>query len=440
MGNNAKNYYEKLIAILIYMTFFFSFFGSFLAYPKISFLFMYRISLAFLLFIIFIFIYYFSIDYKNLNNVTTYFAIIWISYSLLSFIWVADIKNALRDQVFLTINLIVILIFMYFAKLLKPLIIYKIVAITYSISSFVGIIEIFTDKHLWISKIPQYGLKHVPSAFFSNPNDFATYLVLFLPYIIYLFLLSKNNISKYFYVFIIFLSIINIIFTESRANYFAVVIIFLLLPFIVNNNYKKETIRFYFYFIMFIFLIVGFKLDAGLINKFIEMVTTQINSLFDFDVASMSSNVRRELLTKYGFSILIDYFLLGCGSGNSRVYMEKYKDITINTDLHNWLLDILATYGIIIFVLYFIWYLYQIIRLYKISKRLNNDLSIGAGATLISLICFIFSSISSSKMIEMRVMWLVFALSNYIISLYNHRKDAIEFGKGNDSNISSSLG
>jgi len=162
-------------------------------------------------------------------------------------------------------------------------------------------------------------------------------------------------------------------------------------------------------------LIIGFRLDFGAFNKAVEMIKIQISSLVDFSQAYLSSNVRRELLIVYGLSFLYDYLFFGVGSGNSRVLMEKVKQYTVNVELHNWFLDVLVCYGVIIFILYLIWIVYILYNLFKIKKS-SNTLNLPTIPLISSISAFFISSISSSKMIEMRIMWFVFALSLFVLA------------------------
>jgi len=145
------------------------------------------------------------------------------------------------------------------------------------------------------------------------------------------------------------------------------------------------------------------------------MIATQLSSLSDFSTSSLTSNVRRELLIVYGLSFLYDYLFLGVGAGNSRVLMEKVRQYTVNVELHNWFLDVLVCYGLIVFALYVIWIFYVIYKLLHV-KGSNNKLKLPAVSTIASLAAFGISSISSSKMIEMRIMWFLFALALFIIT------------------------
>lgn len=168
-------------------------------------------------------------------------------------------------------------------------------------------------------------------------------------------------------------------------------------------------------------LIIGFRLDFGAFNKAVEMIKIQISSLADFSQTSLSSNVRRELLIVYGLSFLYDYLFFGVGSGNSRVLMEKVKQYTVNIELHNWFLDVLVCYGAVIFILYLVWIFYLLYNFFQNEKK-NSALSMTAVSLMSSISAFFISSVSSSKMIEMRVMWFIFALSLFVLAKSKEEK------------------
>jgi len=408
---------QQVIPAILYLTFLSGFFGSTLAYPKLSYLFAYRIFLAFLFFFIFIDLMLNGIELKSFLNFSTFFLIGWCAYSLLSFLWAQDIKSAVRDQVFLTINIFMILIFMYYSKYLRWDVFEKIILISFIIHLAVGYLEVVTDKHLWTSKVPLYNLHRTPSTFFANPNDFATYLVLYLPFILAVAInKSGNNFFKKWAAFLgAVLAIPLLILTTSRANYIGFLLALFIYFLLAGKDQKKSLLQYGAIFLVFLMLIIGFRLDFGAFNKAVEMIKIQISSLVDFSQTYLSSNVRRELLIVYGLSFLYDYLFFGVGSGNSRVLMEKVKQYTVNVELHNWFLDVLVCYGVVIFILYLIWIVYILYNLFKIKKS-SNTLNLPTIPLISSISAFFISSISSSKMIEMRIMWFVFALSLFVLA------------------------
>ncbi|WAM32933.1 O-antigen ligase family protein [Caldicellulosiruptor morganii] len=406
---------ERYLPFIIYLAFLTGFFGSTLAYPRLSYLFLYRIFLGLLFMLIFIDMILNGVEIKKFLNFSSYFLAGWIAYSLLSFLWAQDIKSALRDQVFLTGNILVILIFMYYSNYIKWNILENIILFSYTINVLVGYWEVITDKHLWTSKVSLYNLHRTPSTFFSNPNDFATFLVLYLPFILN-FVINKGILAKKVTALIdIILSVPLLILTTSRANYIGFVLVLTVYFLLIEKSEKREYLKYSFAVFLFLIILIGFRLDFGLFSKAGQIISTQLLSLFDFSDSTLSSNVRRELLIVYGLSFLYDYLFFGVGSGNSRALMEKVKQYTINVELHNWFLDVLVCYGIIVFVFYIVWILYIVYKLLQI-KCTENKFRLPAISIISSIAAFGFSSISSSKMIEMRIMWFLFALAVFIIS------------------------
>lgn len=414
---------QQVIPAILYLTFLSGFFGSTLAYPKLSYLFAYRIFLAFLFFLIFIDLMLNGIELKSFLNFSTFFLIGWCAYSLLSFLWAQDVKSAARDQVFLTINIFVILIFMYYSKYLRWDVFENIMLISFIIHLAVGYLEVVTDKHLWTSKVPLYNLHRTPSTFFANPNDFATYLVLYLPFIFAVAInKSDNNFFKKWAAFLgAVLAIPLLILTTSRANYIGFLIALFVYFLLAGKDQKKSLLQYGAIFSVFLVFIIGFRLDFGAFNKVVEMIKIQISSLTDFSQTSLSSNVRRKLLVVYGLSFLYDYLFFGVGSGNSRVLMEKVKQYTVNVELHNWFLDVLVSYGAVVFILYLVWIFYLLYNLFKIREK-SSTLSLSAISLMSSISAFFISNVSSSKMIEMRVMWFVFALSLFVLAKTKEEK------------------
>ena len=102
--------------------------------------------------------------------------------------------------------------------------------------------------------------------------------------------------------------------------------------------------------------------------------------------------------------------LLGIGSGNMDYYMQNYAIYPTNNipNMHNYWMEILVTYGIVIFIIFCICYLKTIIEIMKkyIYSKTKEESSI-----CIMLLFFLIAFI-----ISLSAKYLLYA---YTFSLYN---------------------
>src|SRR5690606_4009112 len=106
----------------------------------------------------------------------------------------------------------------------------------------------------------------------------------------------------------------------------------------------------------------------------INEIQTQVNSIFvGGQIAESSVSIRTNLL-KNVIVFVENSFGFGIGVGNSEHYMKtKAVFPTANQyNVHNWFAEIMANYGIIIFVLYVLLYIYLVITLIKICRKSTN--------------------------------------------------------------------
>jgi len=437
---NIENKSQKLFVIkdrslkkfLLYLTIISGFLGSvFFSYDIGPFsIFPYRIFLPILwiFFILSLFLSHGRLDISKVK-VKNYlvFLAIWLSYAFFSVTWALSKPFAIRHLMFLLMAFSVIFFIVYYFSNIKDLkrSYYLWILILVALL-LIGMWETLTGNHLPISGLigAPFVNRYMPSAVFDNSNDFATYIVLSIPFIISLVHYTKNIFIRLFGMVIFSLAFYLLVKTLSRANYIAVIFEFIFLfVFLLNKRTKfKVTVMIGLIILAVVIAIPG----SALIQYFFKnnVISQQIQSIYSpWSLQYGSIDVRINLI-KNSLIFLLKSLGFGVGAGNAEYYIAHYA--VYNTrgilNLHNWWVEILVNYGVFVFIGYIILY-YKLFRsFFKLYFRLDSGFERAACETvLLGLAGFLFASTSSSSIIAMRFHWLFFAFTLALLNYFKNK-------------------
>lgn len=387
-------------------------------------LFPFRIFLI-CLWVLFIFYYLFNRGKADLSGIKIknylLFLFIWLAYAAISILWAVETSFAIREIVFLFMAVSIIFFTVYFIISIGDLKkFYRIWLIMFSLLIPVGIWEVITGNHLPVSKLfmtTHLKIRFLPSTVFANPNDYATFIVLSIPFIISFIRYSNRIIARVLGSLILFIGLVLLFATFSRANYLALAVAFIFwFIFLLKPLSKFKFLILLCVVIISLLIISPVKLERG-----IGILNQQIGSLGE---KKGSVEVRLNLAKNVSF-FLLDSYGFGVGAGNITYIMDKYKVFyTKNiSNVHNWWLELLANYGFLFFGSYLIFYFSIMFSLWKIYKRLEHPAQkMICEALLVSLVSFSIASVSSSSIIAFQPMWLLFAFALAFINYARYEK------------------
>jgi len=354
-----------------------------------------------------------------------YFLIFWIFYAILSLAWADSSIDAIRDIIFLFMGLSIIFLVVFYFNNLKDLkrffdlwllILLPLIAL--------GCWNYLTGNHLSISTLvyAEERLRFAPTAVFHNQNDFATYLALSIPFILAFIKYSRKRAKLLLGIIMLVISLFLIVVTFSKLNYLAVFmgttfwLIFLLKV--------KEKIK----VVVLIGLVAAllFTGFSGKMQNLFRTVDTQVSMLHSETTQSGGGSLSvRYNLVRNSFIFLGNSLGFGVGAGNVEYHMANSPvyDTRGRINVHNWWVEILANYGIFIFTGYVVFYLGLLISLYKIYRRLTDTSErMICEASLVSLVIFFFSSMSSSSIMALRPQWILFAFALGFLNYYRAKQ------------------
>ncbi|MBL4938123.1 O-antigen ligase family protein [Clostridium sp. YIM B02515] len=285
-------------------------------------------------------------------------------------------------------------------------------------------------------------IKRIPVVFFFNPNDYAFYLVIML-IIINVFIMFSEKLKEKLKLLIIFsIGQVNLIFTASRTGWICFILSSIITAFVIfmcniekSKKYKyiKSQIILLTYIIIFFFVFSINTISRPYFGK-IESIPYvgkiySINSIKSNDNSNEnknkvdknnnlelggkgSNNERYTLIYNVINGIFIKKHYLGYGVGNSVVLEASFNNTNDILNVHSFWFEILADFGVIIFLYLLYIYINLILGLSKLSKKSKNIIfSMFLIINIVSLIILIPLSFASSSIISHTIFWIALGLS-----------------------------
>ncbi|AIU75587.1 MULTISPECIES: teichuronic acid biosynthesis protein TuaE [Bacillus] len=345
----------------------------------------------------------------NVKGVLMFFAL-WFTYGLLSLLWAKSVTYGIKYLALMGMGMFLIyLIVMFIQRFDQLMVFYGIWLVMTIFVMAIGFYNHFTHNHLPSSTLyngPQYK-QHYPTSVFFNQNDFATFLC--ISFFLYAAAVKnfKNGYVKAVSLLLAICALYLIILTGSRASLLgicagAAVYVFILLPYLLKK-----------------FALYAAGAGAALFAVlFAGRITNAVLNLFSAPQAMpgqqpLPSNLARANLLKNAFHYVIDSWGFGVGAGNVSYYLkaEPVYDTGGVVEVHNWLVEIMANFGVLTMLGYLTVYLFLFWTLYKCHERKSENQSRLITEGLITAMAgFLVSSISPSSVSNLFFHWVFLSL------------------------------
>lgn len=376
----------------------------------------------------------FTIKIKDRQSLIIRSYFLWMLYAIYSLAWVLDLKAGIKTLFFLITGFLCIWIFSTIVREEKDFKnIFNIMLLMVFLHNALGWFELQTGIYLFadLSKVDRYNkfsydkAARLPVTLFANPNDFATLMTfgVFVSFIV--FLNTKKVWLKIFSILTGFSSVILILRSGSRGNMVGLLLglTAIMILFLFKNVNKYVLISIGVFAVMVILLYPPFN------QKLISVIQNRILSRFGSQSMSIRSDAIRFNLIKNGLFFLVQTIGFGTGVGNIEYWMAERSlfNVAKISNMHNWWMEILVAYGIIVFVIYVLIYLLKlhtfIIAYFKSNDSFIKNTSLCLFGFMMS---YVVSSVSSSSNIDTEWIWLLWAVIisfiGYIIRDFNQNK------------------
>lgn len=348
---------------------------------------------------------------KYLSNKGLLFYVFWICYSIFSLLWVTSKSLAIKSILYNIVHFSIFpLLFLLASRANTPLksiikgwCLFFVLTIPFALFEFATGIHL-PSAHKGAELYIQGGQTRMFAAInFTNLNSYNLLLVYSLPFLFVNYINGTKNGTKIRATILIVVASCFIILNSSRAALLCLIIIFLY--FIISFRKKLGN---GFKFIIFLSIIAG----GFMFNIIFKNISSRINAKKG-DL--LGDSYREEILNK-GFEIVQETFFIGVGPGNFALLIDESTNFSVVHDYiasHNFFLEILVEYGIIILVL-FISYLYGI---YK-KRKINNISNFVIGS---SILFYGISCVINSSYILSTPTWIfIFSLNMFALFDFNH--------------------
>ncbi len=337
--------------------------------------------------------------YNNSNRFSVRFMLIWFTYAIVSFLWSKDVNSWFRYIYFMFIGIAGLILFInYFKDKNSICSAFIVLNLGIVVQSIIGWYEIVTRDYKYISESNAYAygvraLTRIPIAMSGNPNDFAMQMFIGVLLSYYCTIRAKNRFFKTLSYVVLVSDLILLVLTTSRGVILAIGISF---AFILLVGGKKK----------YVFLVLALAVilsNRGIID-FIS--NALLRSSFDI----RSDNTRITLMLN-GLYMTIDSYGFGVGCGQCGYWLETAAKMPVSLRaMHNWWIEILASFGILIFGYYIVFYKKLAVSMYKSYISTKDEMKALYLSICSIMIGFIVGSISSSSNFTSETLWIMWGL------------------------------
>lgn len=338
----------------------------------------------------------------------------WLAYTLLGYIWAADRDLALKHALLVFRYMGVFLIFNGFFRdrriLNKAHLAMAAVLILYILVAFW---EMLTFQHLPTSRYYGLDFYFLPTGPFYNQNNLAAFMLFIMPFLLFLPKLYKKPWLKPAVLFVTVLILVVFTVQGARIAMLAAAVMLLLIGLAHSSFFTKLAVA-----LLLVLAVWGFfRFAPPAMQMGWKLAQREISSFgSEADSAHMSSLKIRAQLVHETTDLAVLSGFMGLGGGNYEHYMatdRQYRTAGI-TNAHNWFLEILGNFGILIlagFVYIYLRWLWLLFDKYKHSEGRERWLYL---SYLWALLMFIPVSALPSSIRWNHHIWIIFAAINAI--------------------------
>lgn len=340
-----------------------------------------------------------KISFKKVFNKYSLFLIALFLFAGVSIFWVKDISGWMNYTAVLFVGMMNSLI-LWLAISKKQVVnnLMKLFILAILLHNIVGWFEVITGVYPFAFSIENLAYNRLlrrPITFFKNVNDFATYLLFAL-----IFLISYEPIQSAFpkvpfklkqiFKWLLALSTFGLIIMVGSRGILLVSIVAMMLLGVLkikDSMFRKRIVLIGLG--SFVLALIGIVVVVGLID---------IDALDPGDSS-------RIYLTLNGLEYLKDTIFVGVGPGNVSHYLESYRYFPVGhlRTIHNWWIEFLVMYGLVFFVIYITMYVRNVLKSYQKLRWHKNYLYV---FTTTWAIAFIVGSVISSSLYT--TLWVIF--------------------------------
>jgi teichuronic acid biosynthesis protein TuaE len=361
------------------------------------------------------------------------FLALWTAWTLVSLVWAADKLGGIRYAIFLTMMASLTAGAVFAVNSVKTLrTALLLLLLVFGVALGIALLEITTDFRL-----PTSSLVGLPERFqwaatsiFYNQNDFATYIALWMPFVVAVPFVARRSSLLLPAVVFSFVCAVCLLYTGSRTNLLALGLMAPALLAILALRKGTSSKRWQWVtgstllLALACFLFLGVRGELPLMRlPWIGVQHWRFDTLeAEIDEGSGSGGNRIRLIES-GVHVALDSRLLGVGPGNAEYYLRQIPGLEEVYNLHNWWLEVLVNGGALVFAGYLAFYAALLWGLFCVARDTHDRLTaLGAISLFAALVGYVLGSLSPSSAIHFTPMWIHFGLGLAVINLHRSRQ------------------
>jgi teichuronic acid biosynthesis protein TuaE len=357
------------------------------------------------------------------------FLAFWTPWTLVSLIWAVDKVSGVKYAIFIVMMASLTAGTVFAVNNVKTLrIALLLLLLVFAVALGVALLEITTDFRLPTSMLVGKPARYqwAATSIFHNQNDFATYIALWLPFLLAITFVARRAYVALPAVVCAFISALCLLYTGSRTNLLALVLMAptMLVVLALRKGTSSERRQWMMGITLLLavasFLFLGTRGELPLLRMpWLGVQHWRFDTLeVEMDEGSGSGGTRIKLI-EGGVRVALDSHLLGVGPGNAEYHLRQIPDLETVYNLHNWWLEVLVNGGVLVFVGYLAFYATLLWRLFRVARRTQDRLlALTATALFTALVGYVLGSLSPSSAIHFTPMWIHFGLSLAVINLH----------------------
>lgn len=336
----------------------------------------------------------------------------WIVWGAIGCLWSRDLGSALKEVVDVAFGVLIAISMRVLSfKQVKSVFFDDVIrawVFAFLVAAVVGVWELYSGSHLPSSYIEQsadYQLESVwVMSTFGNPNNYAAFLVLCVPFLLFRLFRFPGFSKKVFPLFFLMLSIVLVALTGSRGGVAVIFLIILGAVFARMGFVVGAGVMVAFVFLMvfsFDYFYMGSVDDLSIFNKFFFIENSFGEGHSFGERLGLYGNALYMMAMSYGF---------GVGPHQFENYIFEpgmlYRVSIPNP--HAFLFEIGSQYGVVVLgcFLYWIFFIFKVnFKLWRFCGRDSSDRLLGL-CGMLSIFGYVIASFESSSYISQPTNWL----------------------------------
>ena len=337
---------------------------------------------------------------SKLSVINILFYIFWTSYSLLTIFWAPDSSMALRYSIILISQITLMMIVFFITKdRIEDYI--KFLIRVYIISLIIALLQIFGLVKISLAYSPEF--ENIGAFSLFGYNEFAYIITIFLP-ILFFYKVKKDKLSS---LLVISISFFCLLYTGSVLGVISIFVEIILLA-ILGYNWRNLVyigllVLFILLSVLYVFPTYSSYLES---TRVLEQFFTPFLLSKEYGFIYTSS---RKDLALFDIKLIVNSFFLGVGAGGDSFYILSAG---LPGNSHNWLLEILTNFGLLVFIPYIILNIKILVSLFKIfkSNTLSEDIKNLALGLFIGLLILPVNGMMSSSLLRQNSFWVYYGI------------------------------